>query len=104
MTEAKLIQVNGKNNGYEISQIYILDEFDNIKYICGVSDNYPEDKYLSRDLSFMKNLANKMYEIFQNYNINEVVNVYINYDEYVSIDDLLKENIDKLKSNNLINL
>jgi electron transfer flavoprotein alpha subunit len=71
---AKILQVNGNDFAY----VYLL-KFNERKAeeLFGVSNEYPEDKYLFRDLSFMRNIAHTMHKCYKEYFIVDVLDVKI---------------------------
>jgi len=71
--KAVIYQINGieKESGYEFVSV-VLKTKNDTKQVFVVSDEDHQDKYLFRDLDFLKTIAEEFYKIYQEYDIQEV--------------------------------
>ena len=72
----KLFNINGKvgKDFDEFAGLYLLNkDFNEIEEIYYIDDSEPNDKYLFRDLDFMKVLGKRIFDVIKKYNVEDVV-------------------------------
>jgi len=98
----KLFNINGNvgKNFDGFAGLYLLNEdFDEIEEIYYIDDRDSQDKFLFRDLDFMKKLGKRIFDVIKKYNIEDVEiidNVTIEAEYYQSE---FKDEIKKLIKN-----
>jgi len=71
----KLFNINGNigKESEEFAGLFLLNEnLNEIEIIYYIDDDCNEDKYLFRDLSFMKDLGKKIFDAIKKYDIEDV--------------------------------
>jgi len=86
----KLFNINGNvgKNSDKFAGLYLLDKYtDKVEVIYYVDDSDPQDKYLFRDLDFLKALGKKIFDVIKKYNVEsvEVINDIVIDDECYQI-------------------
>jgi len=72
----KLFNINGNvgKNHSSFAGLYLLDKYtDRAEAIYYIDDSDPQDKYLFRDLDFLKTLGKKIFDVIKKYNVEDVV-------------------------------
>ena len=74
----KMYNISGYCKSYDdidevaFAGLFFINEFEELEEIYYIDDSDNQDKYLLRDLSFMKNLGKVMFETMKKHNFEDV--------------------------------